>query len=388
MSPHTPIKQRIQSLDLLRGWAVIVMIQTHVFNGTLRQEILASPFFNYIQFIDGLVAPSFLFGAGMAFAVTTRRKIGGYLSFGHPLFRQIGRLLFIMLVGYGLHLPKFNYYHLRYEAGAAAWEVFWQVDVLQCIAVSLLLLQFLLLVLRSERRLYFAATVIAAAVVVATPLMWTIDFFTVFPVPFAEYINGLHHSLFPLFPWLAFLFAGAVTGYRFQLAREASAGVKGGEPAIRMTAEVGIASFALSFVLGTLSIGISGGGDPHGLSPGFFLERLGLVLLLCAGLAWWERVRSVSASSVVCLMGRESFLVYTVHLILIFGRFGGASFAERVNRTYGYLEAVAATLVLFSITYLLAYGWSRVKHAPPRLRRTVEGLIVAGFLLVFFFGPN
>ncbi|HUI66403.1 MAG TPA: heparan-alpha-glucosaminide N-acetyltransferase domain-containing protein, partial [Bacteroidota bacterium] len=106
-------KKRIEFIDLLRGWAVIVMIQTHVFNATLTPEITGSAFFEIIRFIDGLVAPSFLFASGMAYAVTTRRKMADYLSFGMPLVRQIGRLLFIMLIGYSLHIPRFNYYHLR-----------------------------------------------------------------------------------------------------------------------------------------------------------------------------------------------------------------------------------------------------------------------------------
>ncbi len=147
-------KKRIEFIDLLRGWAVIVMIQTHVFNATLIPALTQNGFFDFVRFIDGLVAPSFLFASGMAYAVTTRRKINDYLSFGTPLFKQFGRLLFVLLIGYGLHIPKFNYYHLRYEAGALAWQAFWQVDVLQCIAISLMFLQVMLLILRSERRLY------------------------------------------------------------------------------------------------------------------------------------------------------------------------------------------------------------------------------------------
>ena len=117
-------KKRIEFIDLLRGWAVIVMIQTHVFNATIAPGITDSGFFQVLRFIDGLVAPSFLFASGMAYAVTTRRKINDYLSFGTPLFRQFGRLLFVLLIGYGLHIPKFNYYHLRYEASALAWQVY------------------------------------------------------------------------------------------------------------------------------------------------------------------------------------------------------------------------------------------------------------------------
>ena len=136
-----------------------------------------------------------------------------YLSFGPPLYRQVARLLLILLIGYGLHVPRFNYHHLRYVAGTQAWLDFFQVDVLQCIGASLLIIQVLLLVLRSERWLYRVLTVLTLAIAFLSPVMWAIEFRDILPVPIASYINGIHQSLFPLFPWAAFLFAGAITGY-------------------------------------------------------------------------------------------------------------------------------------------------------------------------------
>jgi uncharacterized membrane protein len=56
-------KKRIEFIDLLRGWAVIVMIQTHVFNATFIPRLTESGFFQALRFIDGLVAPSFLFAS-------------------------------------------------------------------------------------------------------------------------------------------------------------------------------------------------------------------------------------------------------------------------------------------------------------------------------------
>src|SRR5512141_3291674 len=118
-----PKKRRVEFIDLLRGWAVLVMIETHVANATLTAESASTDFFQVLKFINGLVAPSFLFASGMAYAVTSRRKLNDYLSFGPPLIKQIFRLLLILMIGYALHLPKFNYYHLRYIAGDRAWEI-------------------------------------------------------------------------------------------------------------------------------------------------------------------------------------------------------------------------------------------------------------------------
>src|SRR5512140_2949217 len=122
--PSLPIPpgkpKRLDFVDLLRGWAVIVMIETHVLNATLLPSLRLEVPFKILDFINGLVAPAFLFASGLAYAVVTRRKINDYLSFGRPLFRQFWRLLFILIIGYGLHIPKFYFHHLMYEAGAEA----------------------------------------------------------------------------------------------------------------------------------------------------------------------------------------------------------------------------------------------------------------------------
>ena len=384
-------RRRIEFIDLLRGWAVIVMIETHVFNATLTADCIDGPLFQVIKFINGLVAPAFLFASGMAYAVTTRRKINDYLSFGRPLFRQLGRLLLVLFIGYSLHIPKFNYFHLRYEAQEPAWPVFWQADVLQCIAASLLFLQLLLLIVRSERRLYAVTAGVAVLALFAAPVMWGIDFWNVLPVPLAAYMNGLHYSLFPLFPWSAFLFAGAIAGYVYLRARDAAQDRPEGDPVGRsMKRSVLFAAIliAASFLLHPLAARIYPTYDYWLFSPSFVLLRLGMVLMLCAGMYAFERMKGVSASSFVALMGRESLLVYATHLLLVYGKFGSFTFADRVQRSFGYPAAIFTTLILVGAMYLLARAWAGVKAGPLTVRRFVQGTVLAGFVLVFFFGPN
>ncbi len=376
---------RVGFVDLLRGLAVIVMIQTHVFNATLLPDILKTGLFEVIRFVDGLVAPSFLFASGLAYAITTRRKMSDYLAFGTPLFKQLGRLLLILLIGYILHIPRFNYTHLMYEAGAEAWERFWQVDILHCIAVSLLFMQVLLLLLRSEKRLYRAVLGVAIGVVFATPPMWSVNWWNLLPVPIASYLNGMYYSLFPLFPWSAFLFAGALTGHYYIEARSGS--VPGKEKAVmRRAAWAGAAMIVLSFPLHPLAEAVYPVYDYWHLSPSFVLLRLGLVLLICSGLFLYEQRKGISASSVVTLFGRESLIVYVTHLTILYGDFTGGSLAARFGGSFGYGEAVLATLALAGLMVLLALAWGRIKRGRAGVKFAVEGVFVAIVVLYFFFG--
>jgi len=386
--PVAPKAKRLDYIDLLRGWAVIVMIETHVFNATLTREITEGGLYGYITFINGLVAPSFLFASGLAYAVTTRRKLNDYLSFGQPLLKQVGRLLLILAIGYLLHLPKFNYVQIMSVTEERPWRIFFQADVLQCIAVSLLFMQALLLLLRSERRLCLTLIAVTAGVVFLTPIVWGIDFWPILPAPLAGYLNGIYFKNFPgfpLFPWSAFLFAGAIVGYFYQESRTST------EQEFAMMKRLLWWSLGLilaSFVIHPVAALVYPTYDYWRFSPSFYLLRLGIVIALCVGMFFYEKRQVVSQRSPVTLIGRESLIVYATHLLLIFGNFSSFNFSKHVNHTFGYGEAIITTILLMGLMYALALFWSRIKRGSPRWRTTLQFGTLAVLVGVFFFGPG
>ncbi|MBI5473531.1 MAG: DUF1624 domain-containing protein [Ignavibacteriae bacterium] len=385
--PTPPARKRVEYIDLLRGWAVIVMIETHMMNATISPEIMSSSFFIMLTFINGLVAPSFTFASGLAYAVTTRRKINDYLAFGAPLLLNIRRLLFVVGIGYLLHLPKFNFHQILTQTTARSWEFFFQADVLQCIGVSLLIIQGLLLMLRSERRLYVTLSIMAFLVVFLSPIVWGIDWRNYLPPPVAGYMNGMHFpqfSGFPLFPWSAFIFGGAALGYFALEAKQ-----KGNEQKFFMQV-LWIAPAVMLFsalieptasrLYPTYHYGLS--------SPSFFLLRFGIVMLLCGGMFFFEKRFSVSPKSIVTLIGRESLIVYSLHLLLIYGNFASFNFQKRVAHSFGYLEASIATVVLIGLMILVAKFWDHMRKRNPKVKQRIQWAVALGLVLVFFFGPG
>jgi uncharacterized membrane protein len=393
--PVSPLKTgRLDFIDLLRGWAVIVMIEVHVFNATLTSEAMGAWYFEYIKFINGLVAPSFLFASGLAFAITTRRKLNEYLSFGKPLFRQIGRLLFILAIGYLLHLPKFNFDQLLTQATERSWRIFFQADVLQCIAMSLLCMQLLLVVLRSERSLYSTLLGLGIAIIFLTPVIWGIDFWPLLPAPLAGYMNGIHFQFFPgfpVFPWTAFVFAGAVTGYLFLESRSVPEveGQNPGETAMMIKLLWWAPAVILvSALIEPALAGLYPVYDYWKFSPSFTLLRIGIVMILCATMYFYEKKRTVSPRSLVTLIGRESLIVYAIHLLLIYGNFGTFNFVKTVGHSFGYGAAIVTMVVLEVLMVGLAYSWSRVKRERPRWKMLVQYGTLVVLIAVFFFGPG
>ncbi len=383
----SPVKPgRLQFIDAFRGWAVLVMIETHVFNSMLRPDLKETLLFKVLDFVNGLVAPAFLFAAGLTFAIATHRKIGDYLAYRPALWKQLSRLALLFIIGYCLHIPKFEYHHLRYETGTAAWLNFWQVDVLHCIGMTLLVLVVFVLVLRSERRVYIAAAVSFIAVLFLTPLIWDVDFVNLFPIPVAEYFNGRHASLFPLFPWSAFVLAGTLVGYAYVLASGPGQDPAQVQATMKRLSIFAVGLVVFSFILHPIASAVYPSYDYWKTSPSFVLLRLGLVVLLMTGGYYWEKWRTISPASVVTISGRESLLVYTVHLTILYGNFKGPHLVDRVGHSFDFVQALGLSMILIALMIMLAIAWNFIKSRQLWIRRSIEGSIVAGLVYVFFVG--
>jgi uncharacterized membrane protein len=233
--------------------------------------------------------------------------------------------------------------------------------------------------------------ILTLCILFATPFLWGIDFLKIMPVFAAAYMNGLHLSLFPLFPWSAFLFAGVLLGYLYLQARENNPPDEPGRAELRLMKTmlwVAPALVMVSFILDPFARLWYTTYDYWRFSPSFVLLRLGVVLLLCGGMFFYERFRGVSPRSPVTLIGRESLLVYVVHLFLIYGKFGPFSFQEWAGRRFGYAEAFAWSLALMLAMYGLALAWDRVRRMDPRIKRGIQLATVLVIAAVFVFGPG
>jgi uncharacterized membrane protein len=376
-----PPKSRLLFLDLLRGWAVLVMIEVHVFNAFLRPEIRSAAWFSALNYINGLVAPSFITISGFVFMVAAERKMESYRSFGPAFWKQLFRIALVWIVGYFLHLPFFSLHRTLTEATPGQWSLFYQVDVLHTIAFGLLFL-FLTRLAIPETRQYKRFLVAAGAVVVClAPFVWDIDFSRLIHPALAAYINGSGNSLFPVFPWIGFMLFGGYAATGFVEARAA-----GNEEAwMKRLLWVGFALIVLGGVGRQLPIHVPWLSSNVRANPLFFIERFGIVMILLWLCRWWtERFRT--EQSFVLDAGRESLVVYTAHLMVIYGQYlNDHSPAFYEGGSHGIPECIAGTLLLALAMVLLAqiWGWLKRDHPPmARLAFTVSTFGVAAYFIL------
>jgi len=365
-------------VDLLRGFALVVMIETHVVNAYLPAALRRGEFYFWLSFVNGLVAPAFLFASGFSLVLQARRKWEDWLRLGPAFRKQMRRMGFILLVAYFIHLPDFGLRKFLVPHDQAFWKKAFQVDVLQCIVVSLLLIDLLILLTRRRGAFFWVAASTGVTAAVATPWIWAQDFTARLPLSLAMYLNPHGASLFPLFPWISFVLAGSCVGHLFlnSIEKRADAGF------MRSAFYFGAAAIAFGWLARAVPLFHAWNSRYFLTSPLYVLVRLGCVVVLCAGLYAMEK-RFGWVPGAIRLAGQESLLVYTLHLMLIFGVLRGKGMAAVFGLEAGYAACVLLSVAIIVLMLALAGLWHGLKRNRPKLARATLAAAIGIILLLF-----
>ena len=370
-------KVRYISADLLRGLVIIIMIEVHVFNAFLIPELRQTSWFSVLNFINGLVAPSFLFVSGFAFQVSSGGKLDEMRKLGKAFWKKIGRIFQIIIIGYALHLPFYSLSKIINKATPQQLESFYAIDVLQCIGFGLLFLFLTRLLIKSDKAYQYFLITSLVVITLVSPVLWRIELADYLHIAVANYFNRLHGSLFPIFPWLNFLLFGAVFAKYFVDARERNEE----EKFINLTAFTGLAILILGHVFYS-------GLFPKTFTsiipnPIFYLERLGYILVLFF-LCWYVDKKTNIKNSFIMDASRESLLVYWLHLIAIYGMFwGGKSLSIIIGTTFNVFETSIATLILIALMIIIAKIWGWMKKNYPKYVAIFIKALVSIIIILF-----
>lgn len=265
-----------------------------------------------------LPASLFLFLAGISVALVTNRMREKGVSRNQVTATTVRRGAEILGLGLLFRVQEFA---LGYPN--APWTDLLRVDILNVIGVSIMLMGLVCWFgeTRETKGLFAAGT--ATGIAILTPLMWTNWQPRWMPWFIESYVNGCHNLgkpqpwLFPIFPWVAFAFAGLAAGFFLQSdwARAREVG------AIAVLGAAGAACFGLGWLFDSFPAQVYPVYDFWHTSPNFFLMRAGVVMMIVfASYAWCRWGVGQRRFSPLIKMGQASLLIYWVHIEFVYGR--------------------------------------------------------------------
>jgi uncharacterized membrane protein len=375
-------KQRIIFLDAMRGFAVIVMVMGHSIDSVLSVEARSTDLFRLYDALRGFTAPMFLFVSGLVFTVGTEKRWLEYVSTRKAVARRFLKFLALLAIGYALHFPFFSLTKIVQSASPDEYAQFFQVDILHCVAVSLMILQATVILSRTPQRFAVAIAALAAGIVLATPYVWQVDFGRLLAPAVSAYFNQQHVSIFPMFPYSAFVFLGAAIGHLYLEAKRR-------EDEHRFFAGLLIGALGLGaagIVFDILPVSLYPPQDYWKTSPNFFLIRIAVVLLVTVGFFYVRKIPDIVMRQLIVL-GQASLFVYVSHVVTVYGSAANEGLTHLVGRSLSYSQSLAVALAVLLSTLLFVHVWNhvRMRHFLPA--RFVQIGFVSTLLYLFFTKP-
>lgn len=379
--------KRLFALDWFRFLAVALMVQGHTFYEVLVQEVKDAPWYAWHGYVHGFTAPMFYFSSGLAFGLTTARAWDAHLHWGPVTRKRYERYVLLLLIGYAMQAGDFSLRTLLHASPSERMPLL-AANTLQNIGVTLLFAELLVVVCRTPEIYRAVLAVLTALVVLLAPWAWRLDVSSM-PTFFAAYLTDSTGSLFPIFPWSAYSLAGILVS----LGLLGLDGRSMREHPARWLLVVG-ATLALAGKLGGLS-GFAPWGEHNywKTSPWFFLQRLGVIVLVFSSLAFVERrLRPAPDQPVlrfVQTVAQETLVIYVGHLLLLYGTpWTVEGLHELFPETLSLARSTLAFLLVLAPMLVFAYYWHRLKTERGRLFDRVRWAVTAALIVVYLLNPG
>lgn len=364
-----PHAHRVIFIDLGRFLALVFMLYGHTASALLAPDYQRGAWFDVWNFQRGLTSSLFLLLSGFAFSVATSRHWGAHIRFSASLLKRTRRFGLFLLLGYAIHFPVPRFGMLTTLTDEQRRSLL-QVDVLQLIGATFLVIQALVLVARSRRVFTVAAFLLAAGVLASTHAVWAIDWWQRFPAWLAAYMSPARGSLFPLFPWAAYVLFGAGLGQIY---------VSWGAARLPSftTAVLVLPGLLLSAVgWGLTAVDDAPWGDAWNFMPIQLAIRIGACLIILAGIAWASQ-HLTRLPHFFAAVAQETLLIYFVHLCLVYGSIWNRGLAVWYAASLGPMATVLCVFLVLASMAALGWYWHGLKHTRPRLAKWITAGVAA-----------
>ncbi|MBI2839836.1 MAG: DUF1624 domain-containing protein [Acidobacteria bacterium] len=377
-----PAKPRLLFVDIVRGIAVLAMIEAHVSNATILNTIRRTPQFHHLDLFNGFVSACFIFISGFSICLVVEQRLELFLRWKKPLWMQIRRLLFILVLGYWLHTPVWSLRRLLRMDERLALSLF-RSDVLMAITLSLLFCLCVAMTVRRRDAIAITLGALALVVVFWTPFLYDTDPATYVSPVIGTYLTAHQNNLFPLFPSSAYAFAGYFLCWVYLRLR--SRGKDLLLFSILLPSGLIMLVGALALFYAPLSYHVYA--DPSKSSPRHFMMKLGAVLLTVS-LVWFYERLAKPQRSYLNMVGQESLFVYALHLMIVYGCvFTPHSFARDIGNVLTYLPSFTLSALLIAAMCPAGICWHVLKRDYPRAAKGLFYGAVAFWLTGLIANP-
>ncbi len=346
-------RERIIFIDLMRAFAVIMMVQGHTIDAFLADEYRTydSLIYGFWVTIRGFTAPIFMVSSGVAFTYLFR---SAHLPFSeNPRVKKgVSRFIVLMLTAYLLRFPTYRMIDFS-QVTHEQWLTFFTIDALHLIGIGLLfILFFSYLAEKLKLNEYLVYSIGAAFFFLIWNVTEYINWANYLPIPFAAYFYAGTGSLFPLFPWTGYVLAGAILGT--YLAK--NPGIHSKKSFSYKLGALGIGFLVLALTVSLIQSNFIG--YKYFITDNSFviLLRLGVVTLLNSAMS----LLAVSLKRIPELIqevGRYTLVVYAVHVIILYGSAWIPGFAmfwpKSLNLTNSLLAAAAMIVLMILMVHFL-----------------------------------
>ena len=307
MAADSPVLQRRSYLDFLRGIAVLLMIDAHMFDSWTRFPDRETEPFGLVMLLGGMGTTLFLTLAGVSVALSAGSKLRRTRDPAAASAAVAWRGLEIFALAFGFRLQ--------------AWILGWshtpmdllKVDVLNIMGPSIVAAAFLWRVGRAAAQRVWIFAVATAVVAFITPVVRALPPRTLPDAVQAYIVPVAGLSNFVFFPWMALVFAGGAIGVLLDSTMTPAA-----ESRMNLRLAIGGGALFATALLGSYLPPLSSNSSFWTTSPSYLFMRAAIVAMAVAGCYAWARVSGGGWSPVVQL-GRTSLFIYWIHVELVYG---------------------------------------------------------------------
>jgi uncharacterized membrane protein len=338
--------RRIVFIDLMRAYAILMMLQGHFIYTLLADEYQdGSAWYEAWAFMRGMTAPIFFFSSGLIFVFLLLKDQRPF-RINKRVKKGLKRGAQLLLIGYALRLcfPQLL-------TGYFSSDLL-NVDVLHCIGIALLLL-IGLFGASQYTRLPYPLFLLAGA---GLAFFFHFDIketdWSYLPLALQNYLTQANGSAFTPIPWVGYTLLGGVLGHLLHHRPNWAFGYS--LPAILLIAGLLIHTYSSEWLMnGYYLTGIEQ--FKRHAYFNFLIKRLGHVWIVCAAFIWiaqaWRTVPKL-----LLRVGSETLIIYEVHYVLLYSSWFGIGLSRFWADSLAPVTAIiGAILFVASFIVFIAY---------------------------------